>query len=403
MARRKSLTDRQVEKLPIKAKRYFFRDPELNGHYVRVMPSGVKSYAAVARDPYGKQIWFTVGNTDLLKIEDARDLARDAIKRIKKGLPPKEPTPEKPDSYKAVSDNWLKRVVAKKKLITEPEIRRVLDKYVLPKWGDKHFTAIKRSEVSALLDDIEDQHGARMADVVLSTMRGIADWHIQRDDEYKSPFVRGMRRSTAKPRARKLDHDEIRKMWKVAGDVGTHGALAKMLLLTAQRDKAVRHMRWSELSESRDAKTGAKVLTWTIPKAERQKGKPGSLRLPALAKAIIDKQPRLEGNSHVFASGRTGGPIARQSKVQKLTALPRWTPHDLRRTARSLMSEAGVSRDDAERVMGHALRGVEGTYDRFDYPEEKAHALAALAKLVEEILHGSPAKVVSIRRKAKAS
>ena len=74
-----------------------------------------------------------------------------------------------------------------------------------------------------------------------------------------------------------------------------------------------------------------------------------------------------------------------------------WTLHDLRRTARSLMSRAGVRPDIAERVLGHAIKGVEGVYDRHSYREEKAHALKALANLIENILRPPGKKVVSIR------
>ena len=67
-------------------------------------------------------------------------------------------------------------------------------------------------------------------------------------------------------------------------------------------------------------------------------------------------------------------------------ALKRWTVHDLRRTARSLMSRAGVRPDIAERVMGHAIEGVEGVYDRHSYVVEKADALRKLAGLIERIV-----------------
>jgi hypothetical protein len=40
--------------------------------------------------------------------------------------------------------------------------------------------------------------------------------------------------------------------------------------------------------------------------------------------------------------------------------MPRWTFHDLRRTARTIMAAAGVQRDIAERVLGHVIPGVEG-------------------------------------------
>ncbi len=60
-------------------------DPEMRGHYVRITPKGAKSFVAVARDLDGKQIWATIGGTDVLTIAEARDKAREAIQRIKAG------------------------------------------------------------------------------------------------------------------------------------------------------------------------------------------------------------------------------------------------------------------------------------------------------------------------------
>jgi integrase len=66
---------------------------------------------------------------------------------------------------------------------------------------------------------------------------------------------------------------------------------------------------------------------------------------------------------------------------------PRWTTHDLRRTARSLMSRAGVDPDHAERALGHVVGGVRGVYDRHEFKEEKRRAFEALAALVERIVN----------------
>ena len=60
--------------------------------------------------------------------------------------------------------------------------------------------------------------------------------------------------------------------------------------------------------------------------------------------------------------------------------------HDLRRPARSLLARAGVRPDVGERVMGHAIQGVEGVYDRHQYRNEKAQALRKLAGLIERIV-----------------
>ena len=50
------------------------------------------------------------------------------------------------------------------------------------------------------------------------------------------------------------------------------------------------------------------------------------------------------------------------------------------------MARAGVRPDIAERVMGHAITGVEGVYDRHTYRDEKADALKRLAGLIALIL-----------------
>ena len=63
-----------------------------------------------------------------------------------------------------------------------------------------------------------------------------------------------------------------------------------------------------------------------------------------------------------------------------------WTLHDLRRTARSLMSRAGVQPHIAERVLGHVQPGVAGIYDRHSYRDEKADALQRLAGLIDGII-----------------
>jgi integrase len=64
----------------------------------------------------------------------------------------------------------------------------------------------------------------------------------------------------------------------------------------------------------------------------------------------------------------------------------KWVVHDLRRTAKSLMAKCKVPRDIIERVLGHAISGVEGVYDQYDYFEEKADALERLNGMIAEIV-----------------
>ena len=185
-------------------------------------------------------------------------------------------------------------------------------------------------------------------------------WHAVRCDGYTPPIVKGMRRRLPHSiaRARVLSDDELRGIWQAAEASGTFGALVRMCLLTAQRSRKVAAMKWSDIEDG----------AWTVPCGPGEKGTGGTLVLPPLALNIIAAQPRLASNEHVFSGrgtgpyrGWTAGKAALNAKLPKET--PQWQIHDLRRTARSLMSRAGVLSDIGERCLGHSVGGVEGIYE----------------------------------------
>jgi integrase len=108
-------------------------------------------------------------------------------------------------------------------------------------------------------------------------------------------------------------------------------------------------------------------------------------RLPPLALNIVYSQPQLVADSHVF---RWPHPRAAAS-LRKAAAIEPFTIHDLRRTARSLMSRAGIQTEISELVLGHSIKGIQKVYDRHSYFEEKGQALSKLAALIERILNPS--------------
>jgi hypothetical protein len=105
---------------------------------------------------------------------------------------------------------------------------------------------------------------------------------------------------------------------------------------------------------------------------------------------VVEAQPRFACSAYVFA-GRGERPFSGFSKAKaaldKASGVVDWTLHDLRRTARTLLSRVGVSEGHAERVLGHAIGGVKGVYDRWQYREERRIALAKLATLLDGILN----------------
>jgi integrase len=152
----------------------------------------------------------------------------------------------------------------------------------------------------------------------------------------------------------------------------------------------VRTVRWSDIAADG---------TWTIRTEKREKGNAGILKLPQMALDIIRAQPRLARNPYVFA-GNDGAARSfwhdHKRTLDKRGGVESWRLHDCRRTARSLMSRAGVQSEHAERVLGHAIGGVEGIYDRHAYTEEKADVLRRLAALIERIINPPGDNVVAL-------
>jgi hypothetical protein len=196
---RKTLTDKGVAALKPRKARYAYPDPELRGHWVRVQPSGGKAYYAVALGANGRQVWTRLGAADGMLIADARIQARSVLQRVRAGLTAFEP---KAETFGVVADNWLTRHVDASGLIWAKELRRLLKVHVLPEWAEREFVAIRRSDVVALLDRVEDRHGARQADHVLNLVRAVMNWVATRHDDYSPPIVRGMARRKTASRAR---------------------------------------------------------------------------------------------------------------------------------------------------------------------------------------------------------
>ena len=88
---------------------------------------------------------------------------------------------------------------------------------------------------------------------------------------------------------------------------------------------------------------------------------------------ILAELPRFAKNPYVFAGrvGHINGMSKSKARFDKIAGVFDWTLHDLRRTARTLMSRVGVSADIAERVLGHTMEGIRGTYDWHVYADER--------------------------------
>ena len=408
----KKLTDLAIRNLKAGPTRREISDGK-NGLFVILQPGGRKSFAVRYRfDGRPRKLTLPRGIT----LAAARKAAADAIHEIEQGHDPgaaKQRAREAKriadaNTFRAVAESYLER---EGRNLRSLEWRRVLlQRLVYPTLGDRPISTIKRRAVVDLLDAIEDgklinakgpiKGGATMAHVTLAVIRKIMRWHATRDEDYTAPIVPGMGRIRPDERARSrvLTDDELRRVWHTAEARPTDpfAAMVRFLLLTASRRSEAAALTWGEIV------TDDIGPCWLLP-AARNKVKVDLIRpLSKAAQDLLAAQPRIDDCPYIFTYGRR--PLAAFSQckdeLDEASGVVGWTLHDLRRTARTLMSRAGVVSDHAEQCLGHLLSGVRKTYNRDDFKPQKKAAFDALAGLIDRIVNPPAADVTALRRPA---
>jgi integrase len=359
-----------------------------SGLFLVVQPSGHKSWAVRFRvNGTPKKLTLPAG----LSLHDARTQAHAAIAEAKKGNDPTKAKKVAKQKRRIAAANTFEATALLyldservRKLRTFDQYRDMLERLVFPAIGDKPIADLKRSHYNALLDQIE-KRGAVRADRTLSVIWQVLKFHARRDDDYVIPLIPGMNRTSPKEHARDriLTDDEIRKVWKVGHPV------VNFLLLTCARRDEVAGMQWREIENS----------AWTLP-ARRNKAKVDLVR-PLSKAALALLPPRGADDEYVFGHvpDRPFGSYARMKRrVDAASGVTGWRLHDLRRTARTLLSRAGVNTDHAERCLGHVIGGVRGVYDRHEFFAEKKHALEALAHQIKLITDPPKGNVRQLKR-----
>ena len=148
---------------------------------------------------------------------------------------------------------------------------------------------------------------------------------------------------------------------------------------------------------------------WAIPGARTKNHREHVVPLPPPALEIIAAAPAVQGG-YVF-SIRGARPVAGFSRVKAgldahMDGAPRWTLHDLRRTAVTGMAKLGVRPDVIELTVNHvsgSRGGIAGVYNRSELLDERRAALAQWAAHVASVTSDRPAKIVTIRRERDGS
>jgi integrase len=386
-----ALTDLTIQKLKPKSKRYEVADGR--GLYIRVMPSGTKSW--VYRYQFnGLPRRMTLGSYPGISLAQAHKKHNTALKELQQGIDPGAKAQEEKAKRKTVptfadllDEFWEVELL---KSPTGKERRRLVEKDALPKWRNKKVSDITRRDAVLLLDKVRERApvGANRMQGVLVRMFNFAS---ERGIIEHSPLT-GMRRTPEKARSRVLTDDEIKQLWTALDlkntkiDIYHVTKLAlKMILLTGQRPGEVCGMAWEEIDGE----------FWNIPPGRMKNGEANQVPLCPMALEVIERANTYSSDcDYVFRSSyKPESPISRQAVTRAVARhwaeigfTEAFTPHDLRRTLRTRLAELGVTDIVAERVLGHKLQGLMAVYNRHAYDTEKRQALSQWERRLSEII-----------------
>jgi integrase len=181
----------------------------------------------------------------------------------------------------------------------------------------------------------------------------------------------------------------------------------RLYLWTGCRGAEIVGMRRSEITEEADG------LWWTIPKERRKTRKHSEttdLRVPLIGQAEAVVRRRVDaadadvlwpsrgalGHVHQKALGVAVWTHMPDCELRPEWSRPRlpvvnWAPHDLRRTARTLLAALGCQDEIAEAILGHKIEGVKGVYNRHRYDRERREWLTLLAAHLDGLCGPAPA------------
>jgi integrase len=370
------------------------------GLILRISWGGAKTFRVKYRDDKGKPRTFKLGRWH--ESDFNVDAAREAAKKFVYVAPTQaKPTTAKAAlTFRQVVEEYLAKVVVTFR--TSKETERCLRKYAIPVLGDRKFMEIDSDEVKELHEALAP-NGPRQAAIVVALIRAVMMWFAEENPKtgYVCPVKYSSRRKKSgrqrySGRSRTLNKVELRMVWNAASQMGQFGGFVKLLLLTGQRRQCLATARWSEFDGD----------LWTIPEVDGGKFNAEILRLPPLAMTILNDLPRIKGNPFVFGVIHKGEHKPFNSFSQRCKELndlmpekiSRWTLHDLRRTARTLMTDIEIDDQIAEIVLGHKQPGIASVYNKSKYLKQTTTALLQLAEHIWETVNPMPegANVVPI-------
>jgi len=398
-------SDRFILNLKPKMVSYQVRDSK--GFVLRVLPSGTKTFLYIY-EKNGKRKQLNLGIYPNISLAEAREAYEYAQKALLRG----EPLLLPPASFYAGSTvttvldlqtKYLAHLTACKFTSDWIYINKSVMNNHLKEWHKRDVTSLTKTDAIALIKGIQEKGISGRN--VYKMFHAMFEYAVSLELIPVSPFykvTKALSNMGTVYKTRVLSESDIKHIWS-AIDLGEGPEAAKrilkLILVTGQRPGEVLGMHRREISEE------ASGVWWIIPPERALKGKrhhrvyltSTALELIGDSEGYIFPATRKSTTEHIIKTT-----VSQVVNVSNSYGLPKWTPHDLRRTARTHMARIGIPEEHAEAVLNHSKKGMVQVYNQYGYDTEKKEAMLRWEREIIRILGhgvepGKPSNIVNTK------
>jgi len=369
----------------------------------------------------GKGRELTLGRYPEISLAVARGLTMEARAKIQQGTDVARAKQQTriaraaAKSFRELADDYMDKTFPRLSESTIKQRRRYIEGPIAARLGAIPAREVTTADVVALLESV-GARSANVAEMVYTAVSEIFKHGVARHVVTANPCSAiSVSAICGKPEPRrlrlKLTEAELRAILPALPSIGTENALAvKLLLVTCTRIGELTRAEWKDVNLDR--------AEWFIPDENSKSGKGFTVPLPPCAVEWMKQlqtvacgaryvlparqQRRKRGGEERHFEQRTMNAMLHKLCDGLKDTVRRFTPHDLRSTARSHLAALGVPVLIAERCLNHALGGLVAVYDQHDYLTERRAALELWADFLLACEEGQEwvaagGKVVPIR------
>ncbi|HAT1762290.1 TPA: tyrosine-type recombinase/integrase [Legionella pneumophila] len=368
---------------------------EGGGFGILVYPAGTKSWIYRYKI-VNKKDYIIFGHYPEMGLADARKRFNELREIRRSGDNPKllleqERTREKHTVTK-LFNTWYTRYVEKhhKKPL---QIRKQIDRDIIPLLGDMELNDIQPMDITNALDSIVSRGAPVHANRVLSSLKQAFNYAVSRGAMLTNPANNIRARDIGgleKPRERHLNLEEIKTIWLYLDSPACQMSLQtkaaiKIIILTGVRTAEIRLATWDEFDFEN--------ALWTIPAENTKGGIAVKIHLSTPVLLILRELKDASTTKYVMPGMVPNKPLDENAlprairRSHERIGIPTWTAHDLRRTFATQLGETlHIDPVVIEKCLGHKMPRIMATYNKNEMLPQRQEALEKWAECIQNLV-----------------